>query len=301
MTRTTWVPALLLTAALPAAAQQRVWSGSYESSIDTTLAFDRAGSVDLSIGSGEIVVTSWDRAQVRIRARSERGEIRLDATSARVSLDLVRRGSGDSRFEVTVPQGASVRARSTNGDIAITGTRGAVELSTQNGDVRLEGIGKVEARAFSGDIDARDVTGDVEVNALSGDIVLDGVKGDVEATAVSGDIGMRGVTARYVRAKSTSGDIEYEGTVDPAGRYELGSHSGAVTLVVPKDASAQLTVSTYSGSIESDFPITLKPGEHGIGVTRRFTFEIGKGDARVSAESFSGDIYIRMKGRTSDQ
>jgi hypothetical protein len=54
-------------------------------------------------------------------------------------------------------------------------------------------------------------------------------------------------------------------------------------------------VSTYNGSIESDFPMTLKPGEQGGG--RRFTFEIGKGDARISAESFSGDITIRSKGR----
>lgn len=301
MTRHPWVPALLLAAALPAAAQQRGRTESYESTVDTTFAFDKSGSVDLSIGSGEIIVTAWDRPQVRVRARSERGEIRLDATSIRVTLDLVRNRSGDTRFEVTVPQGASVRARSTNGDISISGTRAAVEVTTQNGDVSLEDVGAVDGRAFSGDIDARGVTGDVDVNALSGDITLADVKGDIEATAVSGDIGMRNVTARYVRAKSTSGDIEYDGSVDAAGRYELGSHAGAVTLVIPKTASAQLTVSTYTGSIESDFPITLKPGEHGIGVARRFTFEIGKGDARVSAESFSGDIYIRMKGRTSDQ
>ena len=41
---------------------------------------------------------------------------------------------------------------------------------------------------------------------------------------------------------------------------------------------------------------TLKPGEHLSG-TRRFTFEIGKGDARIDAETFSGDIVIRLKSR----
>ncbi len=302
MTRTFWVPALLVAAALPATAQQRSRIDEYESRVDTTLAFDRAGTVTLAIGSGEIIVTSWDRPQVRVRARSERGEIRLDATSARLSLELFRNRSGDTRFEVTVPQGVTVGARSTNGDISITGTKGAVEVSTQNGDLQLQDVGSVEVRAFSGDVDLRGANGDVEVNALSGDIVLADVKGDVEATAVSGDVELRGITARYVRAKSTSGDIEFDGTVDPAGRYEFGSHSGTVTLVIPKTTSAQLTLSTYTGSIESDFPITLKPGEHGIGVARRFTFEIGKGESRVSAESFSGDINVRIKGgRTTDQ
>ena len=43
-----------------------------------------------------------------------------------------------------------------------------------------------------------------------------------------------------------------------------------------------------------EFPITLKPGEHGIGSpnAKRFTFEIGGGAARITAETFSGDITI---------
>jgi DUF4097 and DUF4098 domain-containing protein YvlB len=102
-----------------------------------------------------------------------------------------------------------------------------------------------------------------------------------------------------VRAKTTSGGILYDGTIDAAGRYELSSHSGDLKLRVPRDASAQLTVSTWSGAIDSDFPITLKPGEHGIGVTRskRFVFAIGGGGARITAETFSGDITIASNGR----
>jgi DUF4097 and DUF4098 domain-containing protein YvlB len=140
------------------------------------------------------------------------------------------------------------------------------------------------------------------VNSLSGDIDLTGIRGDVDATGVSSDIEMRNVTSRYVRAKTTSGDITLDGTVDNTGRYELGSHSGSVYLVVPQNTGALLTVSTYNGTIESDFPITLKPGDHGISQTRRYSFEIGKGDARISAESFSGDITIRSKARqTTDR
>ncbi len=124
----------------------------------------------------------------------------------------------------------------------------------------------------------------------------------MDATSVSGDIDLRNVTARYVRAKSTSGDISYDGAVDTTGRYEFASHSGSVYLTIPQATGALLTVATYSGAIDSDFPITLKPGEHGIGSTKRFTFEIGKGDARIGAESFSGDVTIRSKtARTPDR
>ena len=304
MSRVPLLLALLVGAALPASAQdRRDRDEEFQSRIDTTINFDRRGIVALSAGSGEIIVTAWDRPQVRVRARSERSTIRIDATSARVSLDLTRSRGGDTRFEVTVPTGVQVTARTTNGDISITGTRGAVEATTQSGDLSVdEAIDAVELRTFSGDILARNLSGTVEVNSLSGDVSLTVVRGNVDATTVSGDVDLRGIAGRFVTAKSTSGDISYDGTIDSTGRYELTSHSGGVYITIPPGTGALMTVSTYTGSIESDFPITLKPGEHGIGMSRQFTFEIGKGNARVSAESFSGDITIRSKGsRTTDR
>ena len=292
------ITALLIAPALPAAAQDRFRDEDYESRIDTTFAFDKRGTVTLSLASGEIVVTAWNRDQVRVRARSERSEVRMDASSARLSLDLSRRRGGDSRFDVTVPVGVRVSARATNGDISITGTKGGVEANTQSGDLVVQDVGDmVDLGSLSGDITARGLVGNIDVRAVSGDVSLESVRGDVEATSVSGDIDLSDVVAKYVRAKSTSGDVTFDGTVDPAGRYEMGSHSGSVYLTLPQATGAQLTVSTYTGSIDSDFDIVLRPGEHGIGTAKRFTFDIGKGDARITAESFSGDITIRSKGR----
>ena len=299
MQRTFLLSTLLIAAALPASAQsRRDRDEDYQSSIDTTFAFDKHGTVSLSLGSGEIVVRGWSRDQIQIRARSERSVIRMDATTTRVSLDLSRPRGGDTRFEVTVPIGVRVSARATNGDISITGTKGGVEAKSQSGDLRIEDVAEmVDLGTFSGDITGRGLSGNINVSAISGDMTLSDIKGDVEATSVSGEIDLRNVTARYVRAKSTSGDVTYDGTIDTTGRYELGSHSGSVYLVIPQNTGALVTVSTYNGAIESDFPITITPGDHGIGTTKRFTFAIGKGDARISAESFSGDITIRSKGR----
>jgi len=299
MQRTFLLSALLVAAAMPASAQsRRDRDEDYQSSIDTTFAFDKRGTVSMSLGSGEIIVRAWNRDQIQIRARSERSVVRMDATPTRVSLDLSRPRGGDTRFEVTVPVGVRVSARATNGDISITGTKGGVEAKSQSGDLHIEDVAEmIDLGTFSGDITARGLSGNIDVSAISGDVELSDIKGDVEATSVSGDIDLRNIVARYVRAKSTSGDVSYDGTIDTTGRYELGSHSGSVYLVIPQTTGALLTVSTYNGAIESDFPITLKPGEHGIGTTKRFTFAIGKGDARISAESFSGDITIRSKGR----
>jgi len=304
MSRTLLFTALLVASALPASAQQsrRDRDEDYQTSIDTTFAFDKRGTVSLTVGSGEIIVRAWNRDQVQVRARSERSVVRMDATPTRLSLDLSRPRGGDTRFEVTVPVGVRVSARATNGDISITGTKGGVEAKTQSGDLNVEDVGDmVDLGSLSGDITAKGLTGNIDISAVSGDITVADVKGDIEVTSVSADIDLRNVVARYVRAKSTSGDVTFDGAIDSTGRYELGSHSGSVYIVIPQTTGALLTVSTYTGSIESDFPITLKPGEHGIGTSKRFTFEIGKGDARISAESFSGDITIRTKSRPTDR
>ena len=254
----------------------------------------------LSVGNGEIIVRSWNRDQIQVRARSERGVIRMDATSSRLSLDLTRPRGGDTHFEVTVPVGVRINARATAGDISISGTKGPVEARTQSGDLTLEDAADmIDLGSLSGEIHARGLVGNVEANAVSGDIELTDVKGDVEAQSVSGDIDLRAVIARYVRAKSTSGDVSYDGTIDSTGRYELTSHSGSVEIDMPDGAGAVMSVSTYTGSIDSDFPITLQPGDQGGMGSKRFTFQIGKGDARITAESFSGDITIRSKGRRS--
>jgi DUF4097 and DUF4098 domain-containing protein YvlB len=271
----------------------------YRSRIDTTVAFDKSGTVTINAGSGDVIVTGGTANTVRVRANSDDDDIRFDATRTMVELSTARRGN-DTRFEVTVPIGTRVVARSNSGDVAVHGTRGEVSITAQSGDVDVDDVnGRLEVRSFTGEITAANITGPVDIGTQSGDLRLSDVRGDIEVSNTSGDITLRGITAKFVRAKTTSGDVVYDGIIDPAGRYELTSHSGDVGLHVPRDAAAQLTVSTWSGEIESDFPMTLKPGDHSIGssTSKQFTFAIGAGTARISAETFSGDVTVSSNGR----
>jgi len=298
--------ALALVAAAPAAEAQRTRvrerddDREYTSRLDTTFAFGARGSAEISARGGDIIVRAWTQPQVHIRAVAERGSIRLDGSSSYFTLGVrgeMGRGS-DTRFEVTVPIGTRVRASTQSGDITIAGTKADAEVNTMSGDIEIDDVaGRVQVGMLSGDVQLRRVNGDVRVNAVSGDVILTDATGDVEATSVSGEILLRGVTSKSVRAGSTSGDVLYEGTVDAAGRYDLSSHSGEVEIVMPQGASAQVSVSTYSGTIDSDFPIVLPPGTS-IGSNKSFTFNIGRGDARVTAKSFSGDVTIRQRGGT---
>lgn len=294
--------ALLLLALADGASAQRSRRSDddYRSRIDTTFAFSKNGSVSLNLPEGEIIVHGWDEARVQVKATSDGDNIRIDATSSRLTLETAGGGRGDdTRFEVTVPYGVKVSAHARSGDVSVRGTKGEVEVGSQSGDIVVADVERrLEVSSLSGDVQAEHVNGDVEIHSVSGDSRLSGVNGDVEVESVSGDITIAGAVAKVVRAHTTSGDVSYDGTIDPQGRYDLAAHSGDIDISIPEGSGAQLTVSTWSGSVESDFPITLQPGEHGIGsaMAKRFTFQVGNGAARITLESFSGDININSRG-----
>ena len=300
------VAALLAPAGAEGQQRRRVADSGYESRIDTTFAFDKAGSVNIGAAHGDIIVNGWTRSEIRIRAVSDDDNVRLSGSSSRVTLEVAgNRRSSDSRFEVTVPHGARVYAQTQSGDVNIRGTRGPVEVHVQNGEIDIDEVTtRLDITSLSGDVTARNIGGDVTVNSTNGDVHLTDVRGGVDVSTVSGDVELRGVVAKTVRAKTTSGDVRFEGSIDQTGRYELVSHSGDIGLRIPRDASAQLTVSTWSGGIESDFPITLRPGDtqrFGMTQSKRFVFEIGGGGARIAVEAFSGDITISSSGRSGGE
>jgi Putative adhesin len=295
--------ALVFAAAAPRAEGQRRDRDreEYAAEIDTTIAFSRTGTVELQLSGGEIIVTSWPREQVRVRATSERSALRLDASSGHVSLGL-RQGSsrsGDTRFEVTIPVGARVRATSTSGDIRVSGSKADVEARTHRGDIAVEDVGRIDLNALSGDVEATTIAGDVRINVVSGDVRLRGATGEIEIKTVSGEIDVSDARARFVRLGSTSGDLAYDGSIDATGRYELETHSGDVDLTLPSNIKADLTVSTFSGEVVSDLPLVLVPGPHGNASSHGKSLRLaigGGGGARINTESFSGDINIRNRG-----
>jgi DUF4097 and DUF4098 domain-containing protein YvlB len=282
--------------------REREDSQDVQSRVDTTFAFSRTGVVDLTQISGDVVVTAWDRGEARIRAYAERGRVRSSLSSSRLTLEIesVRGRVGDSKFELSVPVGVRVIARSTSGDVSVKGTKGAVEARSTSGDVTVTGAtDRIILESVSGDVRGSQLTGEVRGESVSGTIEIRDANGDVRAETTSGDVSLLGVTSRSVFATTVSGEVEYDGTIDANGRYEFHSHSGDIRLEIPEAAGARFTVETFSGSLDSEFSLTLLPGQRSTGRPRRFEFTLGSGSARVTAESFSGDIVLARRARSA--
>lgn len=269
-------------------------------SLDTVVAFDARGAVSVSCPGGAVIISGSDKNEIRVRARTESGGIRFTSTGTRATLEPASgRGCGDGQFEVVVPSGAKVAAMSWSGSVSVQRVRGDVEAHTQSADIDVRDVGRIEVETLSGDVTIQGVTGDAHVTTVSGDIDLSRVRGDVEVETVSGDLQLRDVVARQIRTHSTSGDVEFAGQIVDGGRYEFNTHAGDVRLQLPSDIGAQLSVSTFNGEIDSDFPITLRAGGHDIGRDqgKKLNFTLGQGSARIIVETFSGDIALSSTGR----
>jgi DUF4097 and DUF4098 domain-containing protein YvlB len=267
--------------------------------LDTTVAFDARGSVSVACPGGTVIVTASDRNEIRVRARTENGAIRFTSSSSRATLEPASgRGCSDGHFEITVPAGVKLVASTWSGSVSVRGVHGDVEAHSQSGDVQVRDAGdRLDVESLSGDVTITTVRGEATVHTVSGSVTLSGARGNVDVESVSGDIDLRDVVAKQVRSHTTSGDVSFLGQILDAGRYEFNTHSGEITLSLPADIGAELSVATFSGGIDSDFPITLKAGEHGIGASqaKRLSFTVGRGTARIIAETFSGDINLKRR------
>jgi DUF4097 and DUF4098 domain-containing protein YvlB len=135
----------------------------------------------------------------------------------------------------------------------------------------------------------------VDAHSVSGDVAVTGAHGIVTANTVSGDVVLRELHASSVEARSVSGDVSV-GVAEFTGTGDLDFHSvsGDVTLDVPKDFAADLSLSTVSGEINSDFPITIGNGRMS---RRRLEARIGAGGRRLEVATVSGDLKLHMNSR----
>ena len=265
--------------------------------IDTTFAFSKDGVLDLTTFGGDVVVTGSTRQGARVRGLTERGT-RWRVSSSRITIEAeaYRGRSGEAGYEITVPEGVRVIINSMNGSIAVRGVKGEVDLHTNNGDVEVtDAVGRVEMATLSGDVTGTRIRGAVDATTLNGTVALTDVQGaTIAAESTSGSVEVVNAVSSDIELSSVSGSVDFSGPLDPKGRYSFTSHSGTVTLTIPSSTSARFTVETFNGEVDSDFPFTLQPNpRNGARQGQKLEFNVGAGEARVTAESFSGGIVIR--------
>jgi len=265
---------------------------------DTTVPVSPGTRLELTTHTGAITVRTWSRNAIQVSSDfSDDDALRVEVSGGVAEVrHSMRHGDDDeSDYRLTVPTWMAMELSTVEGDVRIEGSQARITASSVEGSVTVRG-GKefVSVTSVEGDITVEGVAGRVEANSVDGSVIVSDVTGARYAESVDGDIDLDGIQSSDVEANTVDGNISYRGSVERTGRYRLTSHDGDVTLETSV-LNASISVSTFDGDFESCGHEVTITGQRGAN-KKRFKATVGGGGAQIDLESFDGNIYITKPG-----
>jgi hypothetical protein len=230
---------------------------------------EAGGTISIINVSGDVVLTGYDGSAVVVEGHKQGRdrdmvEVEDESTPGRVSLRAKYPNNcncdASVKFEVRVPRSSNISLE---------------KISTASGNLKAEG--------FTGRA--------INLTTASGDVTVRGVSGEIRASSASGTVHVSDASGT-VNASSASGDVDVELTrLDGNGDMRFSSASGDVNVRLPSSIDARVSMSTVSGSIETNFPIEVKTDRYGSG--SRAEGQLGNGARLLKLSSASGNVSLK--------
>jgi hypothetical protein len=257
------------------------------------------GRIELSNVAGKVTVRGWDRNDVQLTGTLSDGlQLRQEKSANRVrwEIEYPRRGNnGGATLTLNVPRSVELLLSTVSADQDISGVDvRRLQADTVSGNLAAAGrSGDSVLNTVSGNVTARLQTPRLDVNTVSGRIEAGGgVSGEIGAQTVSGRVGVDAGRIQRLVVETVSGGIDLSATaLAPGGRINVESVSASVSLRLPRTVSAQLSVNSFSGSINSDAGKVERP-RYGPGSS--LDTRLGSGDGDIRVQSHSGSVQVRL-------
>ena len=281
---------VVLVASATAAADTR----TFDKQVDA----DARGVVEISNTSGRVEVSGWDKPQVSVHGELGGGVERVDVTSAsgrtliKVLVPGHSSGDGEANLQVRIPRGSELRLSTVSADASVSGVLGVQRLTVVSGSLITEIAGAdLELKSVSGDVKVRGhgQSARLYISSVSGDVQLEHGAGDLELSSVSGTLGVSLDSAHSVRARTTSGDLRFEGKLTRDASFEATSVSGDLKVRAPAEGGYSYDLSSFSGDIENCFG--ARSDKSGA-VGHSLSGTLGAGAGHVRLKTMSGDIEL---------
>jgi DUF4097 and DUF4098 domain-containing protein YvlB len=239
---------------------------------------------------------------VTVTERSGRAEVKTVYPGDEMRRNNRRNVNVSVAYTVSTPAGTRLTIGSISGSINASGIKGDVSANSISGSVHIANAGRIaSAKSISGDVEILDTQtdGTMEVSSVSGTVTVRKVAArSIDVGSISGSVVVQDARCDRVQAHTISGNVEFGGTLAKGGRYELNSHSGDVRVALAGNTGFEVEATSFSGSIRSDFPVTIggdRSGQQFSPRRRALRGVYGDGSAVLSLTSFSGSVVITKR------
>lgn len=205
-------------------------------------------------------------------------------TGSKVSTDLSTSGgsiqlaglSGDQNFRTS---GGSLKVQNLKGNIKGSTSGGSIEASSSEGNIGLSTSG--------GSIKINGLKGDINVSTSGGSIKGNSIDGSLVAKTSGGSVNLEDLIGRV--SASTSGGSVTAKINALKGDVNLSTSAGSITLVLPKNASANLNL---KGSKVNTTDLSNFSGTNNKGILNG---SINGGGSKVQASTSAGSVNLSFK------
>src|ERR1043165_2404553 len=201
--------------------------------------------------NGGVAVKGWDQGQVLVRARVQTGAP-TEAEAAELAKQI-RIETAGSKIFASGPESRQNYHWDVSYEVFVP-RRQDVSIETHNGGIAIA-----------------DVSGKIDFEATNGGVVLKRVGGAVRGSTTNGGL-----------------VVELAGDRWDGETLDVSTTNGGVIMSVPENYSAHLETGTVNGSVNTDFPVTVK-GQ----MTKQIAFNLGSGGATVRAMTTNGGVHLK--------
>lgn len=273
------------------------WS---EQKVDLKKGAASDGRVSIDNPAGTLRVVGWTRDEITVTGTlGGRAEgVDLSGGPHRTSISVETAGNPHgvkSDLEVHVPAGSRLEIDGFATVITVTEVTGVVEVDSVNGTISVSGRPhEVKAETVNGSVTVEGPATRVHAESVNGPVTVKGASGEVEANTVNGTLEVTGGVFERVRLETVSGHIRFEGDLGTKGHLEAESVSGGVDLVLLARQGAEISVTSFSGDIQSDFGGEVRKVSKWTS-EKELRSTAGAGGAEISVSTLSGSVTIRKK------
>ncbi|NQT25820.1 DUF4097 family beta strand repeat protein [candidate division KSB1 bacterium] len=300
-----------------------------------SIPFSLEGVLTIMSDDGEIQIDAWDQELILIEmtyhawgSNAKKAEKRLDDLQVEIiesNNRIVIREMSDPRswnaglldvldkdfwkekrwrdtqidFIIKVPQKIDIKLNHDSGHLSITGTKGSVHISADEGRVSLS---EIQSEVIRVELDEADVwlTDIKQQQEGLCQIVMD--EGDIRCTSIQmksleiqcdeGNISGVDIDVQQCRVETDEGHIDFKLYPQSDGRYSFYTDEGDIDLSLPQSSSVQFKLWTDEGRIQSDAELSIRRFDDG----EQMDGQIGdSGGAMLKASTDEGDIRLVLE------